>query len=251
MFIHRDFIATYKQTILGPLWFFLQPLLTTLMFSLIFGKIAGLSTEGAPMILFYLSGITIWNYFSETLNKTATVLKDNAHLFGKIYFPRLTLPISIVLSNLIRFAIQFLLFVVVLFYYYRYSSSSSINPNLYILITPLLVFLMGLMALGIGLIISALTNKYKDLIFLISFGIQLLMFATPVIYPLSTVPEKYKAFIMANPLTPIVEAFRYGFLGTGYFNWYSLLYSFCCTLILILTGTLIFNKVERNFMDTV
>jgi lipopolysaccharide transport system permease protein len=249
MFVRRDFVANYKQTILGPLWFFLQPLLTTLTFVLIFGRVAGLSTDGLPMMAFYLAGITIWNYFAETLNKTASVFRDNAQMFGKVYFPRLTMPVSIVISNLVRFGIQFGLFLLVWAYFFLYKG--AIQPNLYILLTPLLVFIMGLLGLGFGMIISALTNKYKDLIFLLTFGIQLAMYATPVIYPVSSLSDKYKWLIMANPMAPIVETFRFAFLGSGTFSWVYLGYSFGFSIIALLLGTIIFNKVEKSFTDTV
>jgi lipopolysaccharide transport system permease protein len=249
MFVRRDFVANYKQTILGPLWFFIQPLLTTLTYVLIFGRVAKLSTDGLPMIVFYLSGVTIWNYFSETLTRTATVFKDNAQMFGKVYFPRLTMPFSIVIANLVRFAIQFGLFIVVWAWYY--FTTDAIHPNLYVLLTPLLVFMMGLLALGLGMLISALTTKYKDLIFLLTFGVQLLMFATPVIYPLSSLPQKFKWIILANPISPIVETFRYAFLGSGSFSWMYLGYSFVATVIILLVGTLVFNKVEKSFADTI
>lgn len=249
MFVRRDFVANYKQTILGPIWFFLQPLLTTLTYIFIFGRMAGLSTDGLPMLLFYLSGVTIWNYFAETLTKTATVFKDNAQMFGKVYFPRLTMPFSIVLSNLVRFLIQMLLFLVVWVWYI--SQNAAIHPNYYILLTPLLVLMMGLLALGLGMIISAMTTKYKDLVFLLTFGIQLLMFATPVIYPLSSLPEKYHWIILANPMSSIVETFRYAFLGSGTFKWMYLGYSAIFTLVILVLGTIIFNRVEKNFTDTV
>ena len=249
MFVRRDFVSNYKQTILGPLWFIVQPLLTTAMFVFIFGRIAQISTDGLPMILFYLAGITIWNYFSETLNKTATVFRDNAQIFGKVYFPRLTMPFSIVISNLVRFGIQFLLFMAVWTYYF--FQNDKIQPNSLVLLTPVLVLLMGLLALGIGMIISALTTKYKDLIFLLTFGVQLLMYATPVIYPLSSLPEKYKWIILANPMSPIVETFRYAFLGSGSFSWAYLGYSAAITLLILLLGIIIFNKVEKSFTDTV
>lgn len=249
MFVRRDFVSNYKQTILGPIWFFLQPLLTTLTFVLIFGRIAQLSTDGLPMILFYLAGVTVWNYFAETLNKTASVFKDNAQMFGKVYFPRLTMPFSIVVSNLVRFLIQFTLFVIVwVFYLFQ---TDAIHPNYLIILTPLLVVLMGLLALGLGMIISAMTTKYKDLILLLTFGVQLLMYATPVIYPLSSISEKYKWLILANPMSPIVETFRYAFLGSGTFSWSYLGYSFITTIIILLLGTIIFNKVEKSFTDTV
>lgn len=249
MFVRRDFVANYKQTILGPIWFFLQPLLTTLTFVLIFGRVAGLSTDGLPMIAFYLAGVTIWNYFSETLNKTATVFKDNAQMFGKVYFPRLTMPVSIVISNLVRFLIQFGLFFIVWVYYL--FQENAIAPNIYILLTPALVVIMGVLALGFGMVISALTTKYRDLIFLLTFGVQLLMYATPVIYPLSSLSDKYKWLILANPMSSVVETFRYGFLGSGTFSWYYLGYSCLFSIVILLLGTIVFNKVEKSFTDTV
>ena len=249
MFVRRDFVANYKQTILGPIWFFLQPLLTTITYILIFGRMAGLSTDGLPMLLFYLAGVTIWNYFSETLNKTATVFKDNAQMFGKVYFPRLTMPFSIVISNLIRFIIQFLLFLIAWVWYL--FQNDTIHPNYLIVLTPVLVLMMGLLALGLGMIISAMTTKYKDLIFLLTFGIQLLMFATPVIYPMSSIPEQYQWIILANPMSAIVETFRYAFLGSGTFSWLHLCYSGAFTLLILLIGTVIFNRVEKSFTDTV
>ena len=249
MFVKRDFVATYKQTILGPVWFFIQPLLTTLTFVIIFGNIAKLSTDGLPMILFYLSGITLWNYFSECLNKTATVFKDNANIFGKVYFPRLVMPLSIVVSNLIKLGIQFLLFLVCWCWFL--FKSDSVHPNWYILLTPYLVFIIALLALGAGMIISAMTTKYRDLVFLLSFGIQLFMYATPVIYPMSSLPVKYAWFIRANPLSAIIETFRYAFTGSGEFSWWALGYSSVFTFVLLAIGTIIFNKVEKSFMDTV
>ncbi len=210
---------------------------------------AGLSTDGLPMLLFYLSGITIWNYFSETLNKTATVFKDNAQMFGKVYFPRLTMPVSIVISNLVRFGIQFFLFI--LFWAYYLLTTEQVHPNGYMLLTPALIAVMGLLALGLGMIISALTTKYKDLIFLLTFGVQLLMYATPVIYPLSSISDKYKWILMANPMSAIVETFRYAFLGSGYFSWGYLGYSVLFSIVILLLGTIVFNKVEKGFTDTV
>ncbi len=250
MFVRRDFISTYKQTILGPLWFFLQPILTTFIYVVIFGHFAGLSTDGTPKILFYLAGITSWNYFSECLNKTATVFKDNASIFGKVYFPRLIMPLSIVVSNLVKFIIQFILFLA-FFFYSLFNSDLNVHPNTTILLTPLLIFIMAGLGLGFGMIISALTTKYRDLIFLLTFGIQLLMYATPVIYPLSSIPEQYQLFIQANPMTAIIETFRYAYLGHGHFSWGTLLYSFSFTIVLVILGTIIFNKVEKGFMDTV
>ena len=249
MFVRRDFVANYKQTILGPIWFFLQPLLTTVTYVFIFGRVAGLSTDGLPMLLFYLAGVTIWNYFADTLNKTATVFKDNAHMFGKVYFPRLTMPFSIVLSNLVRFGIQFILFILAWLWYL--IQTDTIQPNYLILLTPVLVMMMGLLALGMGMIISAMTTKYRDLIFLLTFGIQLLMFATPVIYPLSSMPEKYQWIILANPMSSIVETFRFAFLGSGTFSWLHLGYSALVTIVVLIFGTIIFNRVEKNFTDTI
>lgn len=249
LLVRRDFVATYKQTILGPIWFFLQPILTTLTFTLIFGRIAGLSTDGLPMMLFYLAGITMWGYFSECLNRTATVFKDNASVFGKVYFPRLVMPLSIVVSNLVKLGIQFVLFLG--FWGYYTATGANVQPNAALLLFPVLIMLMGGLGLGFGMIISAMTTKYRDLVFLLTFGVQLLMYATPVIYPLSTIGEKYKWLILANPMSSIIETFRYGFLGTGSFHWGYLTYSAGFTLVVLLLGTVIFNRVEKSFMDTV
>ena len=250
MFVRRDFLATYKQTILGPLWFIIQPILTTLMFTVVFGKFAKISTDGQPQLLFYLAGVTIWNYFSESFNKTASVFTANASIFGKVYFPRLIMPLSIVSSGIIKFIIQFFLFLFFLLYY-KFYSASHIHPNVYAFLTPLLLLLMAGFALGAGVIISALTTKYRDFSYLVSFGVTLLMYATPIIYPISSLPQKYKAYALANPLSPIVETFRYGWLGTGTFSWGALEYSFFCMLIIVAVGVLLFNKVEKTFMDTV
>lgn len=249
MFIRRDFVSNFKQTILGPLWFFIQPLLTTITYVVIFGRVAKLSTDGIPMLLFYLSGITIWNYFSETLTRTSGVFRENANLFGKVYFPRLTMPVSIIISNLLRFAIQFLLFLLVWVYYL--VATDAIQPNFYLLLTPVLILIMGLLALGFGMTISALTTKYKDLTFLVTFSIQLLMFATPVIYPMSTVPDNYKRILAANPISAVIETFRFGFLGSGTFSWGALLYSFAFSLVVLFIGVVIFNRVEKKFTDII
>lgn len=249
MFVRRDFLSYYKQTILGPAWFFLQPLLTTLMFMLVFGSIAKISTNSVPRMVFYLSGITLWNYFAECLNRTATVFKDNAGIFGKVYFPRLVMPLSIVMSSLIRFGIQFLLFLLVWGWYL--FTGDRVHPNMVMLLAPVLLLLMAVMGLGAGMIISSLTTKYRDLIFLLTFSVQLLMYATPIIYPLSTIPAQYKFLIQANPITAIVETFRYGFTGDGIFTWSGLLYSTAWATVLLLAGTVIFNRVEKKFMDTV
>lgn len=249
LFVKRDFVATYKQTILGPIWFFLQPILTTLTFLLIFGRIAGLSTDGTPMLLFYMSGITFWNYFAECLNRTATVFKDNEAVFGKVYFPRLVMPLAIVLSNFVKLGIQFSLFL--FFWIFFITTTTRVHPNLAIMLTPLLVLIMGGLGLGFGMIISSLTTRYRDLVFLLAFGVQLLMYATPVIYPLSFINEKYRWLIMANPMSSVIETFRYGFLGKGYFSWMALGYSGLFTLFILAIGSVVFNKIEKSFMDTI
>lgn len=252
MLVKRDFVTFYKQTILGPIWFFIQPILTTLMFMVIFGMFAKLPTDNAPMFAFYLAGNVLWTYFSESLTKTATVFKDNANMMGKVYFPRLIMPISIVVSGLMKFFIQFLFFVVVILYYYFIKD--SVSPNLWVLTTPLLIMLMAMFALGLGMIFSSLTTKYRDFMFLLTFGIQLFMYATPVIYSVDIIPEKYnnyKILIEANPLTGIFECFRYAYLGTGTFNPNLLLYSGIAISIILVIGTIVFNKVQKSFMDTV
>jgi lipopolysaccharide transport system permease protein len=250
MFVKRDFVANYKQTILGPLWFIIQPVLTTLMYTIVFGNFAKISTNGQPKILFYLAGVTIWNYFSDTFNRTSSVFTSNANIFGKVYFPRLIVPLSIIVSGLIRFSIQFTLFMSFLIYYLL-QSNDTVNPNMYVLLTPVLLFLMAGLALGAGMIISSMTTKYRDFTYLVSFGVTLLMYATPVIYPIEFLPQKYKTIIMLNPLSGIVETFRYAWLGSGSFSWQLLGYSFCFVIMLLMFGIVIFNKVEKNFMDTV
>jgi lipopolysaccharide transport system permease protein len=250
MFVRRDFVSTYKQTILGPIWFFIQPLLTTLTFIIIFGQVAKLSTDGLPQPLFYLAGTTVWSYFSQTLTATSTVFIANAAIFGKVYFPRLTMPVSIVISNLVRFLIQFGLFLAV-WTFYLVRSGNNVHPNWLIALTPVLLILMGLLSLGLGMIFSALTTKYRDLAMLLTFGIQLLMYATPVIYPLSSIPAKFKWLILANPMSAVVETFRYAFLGSGSFSWAYLGYSAAITAVILFAGTVIFNKVEKSFTDTV
>lgn len=250
LMVRRDFVAFYKQTILGPLWFFIQPLLTTLMYLLIFGRIAKLSTDGVPGIVFYLSGVTCWSYFSESLTKTSDTFITNANIIGKVYFPRLVIPLSIVLSNLIRFGIQLSLFLLVWAWYLLFTNS-PLHPNAALFLLPLLVALLALLSLGLGIIFSSLTTKYRDLRFLLTFGIQLAMFATPVVYPLSMAPAKYKWLLAINPMTGIIETFRYAFLGSGHLSWTYLGYSAGATLLLLLGGVLIFNKVEKSFMDIV
>lgn len=250
LFVRRDFVATYKQTILGPTWFFIQPILTTITYTIIFGNVAGLSTDGLPKMIFYLSGVVCWSYFSDCITTISSTFITNAQIFGKVYFPRLIAPLSVVISKLIKLGIQFLLFIAALFYYVVFEST-VVNPNIYILLAPVLVLLMGAMGLGLGLIISSLTTKYRDMRFLIAFGVQLLMYGTPVIYPLSKVPEEYRLLVTLNPITSIIETFRHGFLGSGTFNVYHLIYSFAFTVIVLILGILVFNKVEKTFMDSV
>lgn len=249
MFVKRDVVSFYKQTILGPLWFFIQPLFTTIVFTFIFGQLAGISTDGLPQPLFYLAGVTAWNYFAECLTKTSTVFKDNSNIFGKVYFPRLIMPLSIVVSNLVRFGVQMILFLGMMGYYVWQGAAFS--STWAIMAFPVLVLMMALLGLGFGLIITALTTKYRDLAFLITFGVQLLMYATTVIYPLSAAPGKFKKIIELNPMTGIIEAFRYGFLGKGQFTMWSVGYSAMSTVFILVVGIMIFNKTEKTFVDTV
>jgi lipopolysaccharide transport system permease protein len=252
LMVRRDFVSFYKQTILGPLWFFIQPLFTTIIYTYIFGNLAAIPTDGLPQPLFYLAGITAWNYFAECLTKTSSVFTTNAGLFGKVYFPRLIVPLSIVLSNLIRFGVQMLLFIIMMFVYWQ--RGASFHPNAYLLLFPVLLLLMAMLGLGLGMIISAMTTKYRDLSFLVTFGIQLMMYLTTVIYPLSIVKTKYPTYewlVEYNPMTSIIEAFRYGFLGQGTFTMLSLGITAVITIIIMLFGIVIFNRVERNFIDTV
>ncbi|MGV3631165.1 MAG: ABC transporter permease [Bacteroidota bacterium] len=250
LLVKRDVISFYKQTVLGPLWFFIQPLIMTLIYILIFGTIAGIGTDGLPKALFYMTGIISWNYFSECLLKTSTIFKDNAHIMGKVYFPRLVMPLSIVTGNLVRFAVQFLLLIATIVYFialtdYEYTFS------IYLLILPLLVLQMALLSLGLGLIITSITTKYRDLVYLVTFGVQLLMYATPVIYPLSATPENIRPFIAYNPLTPIVEGVRLAVLGKGELDLFSLLSSVIFTVLVLFFGMIIFNKVEKSFSDSI
>lgn len=248
MFVKRDFVAGFKQTILGPLWFFINPILTTIVYLVIFGNIANLSTDGVPKILFYLAGVTLWNYFSSCLTGTSNVFTGNAAIFGKVYFPRLVMPLTIVISNLMRFGVQFLLFLIVFIYY---LIQGEVQPNLWILATPLLIFLMGCFALGMGMIFSALTTKYRDLQMLLGFGVSLYMYATPVVYPLSALSGVWKKLAYYNPLTGIFECFKYGWLGSGDFSAPLLAISSAIIFALLAIGTVVFNKVEKSFMDTV
>lgn len=248
LFVRRDFVTVYKQTLLGPLWFFIQPILTTITFTIIFGNIAQLSTDGAPKIIFYMAGITLWNYFSNCLTTVSSVFNSNASIFGKVYFPRLIMPLTIVISNLMKFAVQFLLFLCFVVYYVIQGKT---QPNLFVLLTPYIIVLMALISMGIGLILSAMTTKYKDLTQLIGFGVQLFMYATPVIYPSSSVPAGYKWIMNMNPLVSLFDYMRYAYLGVGYFHIGLLVYPSFFALAILTMGVLVFNRVQKTFMDTV
>jgi lipopolysaccharide transport system permease protein len=249
IFVRRDFVAQYKQTILGPAWHIIQPLLTTIMFTIVFGNIAQLSTDGVPPFLFYMSGTVIWTYFANIITATSTTFTSNAGIFGKVYFPRLAIPVSILFSKLIAFGIQLLFFLCFLLWYL--FKGTDIQPNIWILFTPVLLLMMAGIGLGSGIIISAMTTRYRDLTVLIGFGVQLLMYATPVIYPLSAVSEKWQFWLSLNPLAPIVETFRYAWLGQGTVNPAMLAISGGVILLILIAGILLFNLVERTFMDTV
>lgn len=249
LFVWRDFTAQFKQTVLGPIWYLIQPLLTTLTYTVIFGKVARISTDGLPQFLFYMAGVTGWSYFSECLTRTSSTFISNATIFGKVYFPRLCVPLSMVVSGLVKFAIQFGFFLS--FFLYFLMRASPLHPNSTILLLPVLLLLMAGLGLGTGIIVSALTTKYRDLQHLVHFGVQLLMYSAPVVYPLSTIPERFRWIVVANPMTPIIETFRYGFLGAGSFNPAHLGYSAAATAVILLVGIVLFNHVERTFMDTV
>jgi len=250
LFVRRDLVAQYKQTILGPLWYFIQPILTTITFTFIFGNVAGISTEDLPKPLFYLSGITCWRYFSTALTRTSHTFSTNAGLFSKVYFPRAIVPIAATITNLVTFGIQLLLFVAI-YLYYQFSEDVVFELQTEIVLFPLLVLIMMMLGLGFGMLLSSMTTKYRDLKNLIAFGIQLLMYCAPVIYPMSAIPSEYSLIILANPMTPIIETFRYMFFGSGLMNYYALLYSLGFAVIIFLIGLLIFNRTEKNFIDTV
>lgn len=250
LLVKRDFIAFYKQTILGPLWFLLQPLCTTIVFTIIFGRIAKIPTDGLPQILFYMSGIVIWNYFADCLNKTSDTFVSNAGIFGKVYFPRLAVPVSIVITNLITFAIQFALFLAFLAYFFYYTGS-DIRPNLLVLLTPLLLLQMAALGLGLGILISSMTTKYRDLKYVVGFGVQLWMYATPIVYPMSQIPEKWQWLFALNPMSAIVETVRYAFLGAGAIRPLHLALSLVMTSLVLFAGIVMFSRIEKTFMDTV
>lgn len=250
MLVKRDIVTLYKQTVLGPLWYFIQPIMTTVMYMVVFGGIAKIPTDGVPQPLFYLAGICMWQYFADCLTKTSATFTANAAVFGKVYFPRLVVPLSVVVSNLIKFAIQFLLFAIV--YVYFLMTGAQVLPTWAVVLAPICVVLMAALSLGFGIIFSSMTTKYRDLSFLLSFFIQLWMYATPIIYPLSTITNaKVKMAMMANPVTGVVEAFKYGLLGAGNFSWGMLGYSAGFAVVLLAVGIVVFNRVQRSFIDTV
>jgi lipopolysaccharide transport system permease protein len=249
MYVKRDIVTFYKQTILGPLWFVIQPILTTVMFMFVFGNLAGLSTDGIPPALFYFSGIIIWNYFSDCLTRNSKIFIDNQSVFGKVYFPRMVVPISITISNLIRFFIQFIIFIAI--YLYFFFSDPDIIPNSYLLLFPVLIIIIAGLSLGFGIIFSSLTAKYRDLTFLLQFGVQLWMYITPVIYPLNSIPVEKQWIVQLNPMTSVIETFKYSTISSGVFSWAWLLYSFGFMIFLLVIGIIVFNKIEKGFMDTV
>jgi len=250
LFVKRDFISLYKQTILGTLWFLIQPLMTTLMFFLVFNKIAKIETDQIPPLLFYFSGLTFWSFFSESLLKTSNTFAENQSIFGKVYFPRLATPISIVISSFLKFGIQFLLFIVIYFWFVLFKGL-EVNVNIWSLIIPYLVILTGLLGLGFGIVITSLTTKYRDLRFLIQFGVQLWMYATPIIYPLSELKGKIRILALINPMTSIVESFKFSIFGSGSIQLLGLVYSSIFAIVLLTAGVLLFNKTQQNFMDTI
>lgn len=249
LFVWRDFVSQYKQTILGPLWFIVQPLLTTVVFTIVFGGIGGLSTDGLPKVLFYLSGQVVWGYFSGVLTATSTTFVSNAHLFGKVYFPRLAVPVSIAVSQLVQLGLRLLVFVFFLVYFLLQGSAVGVSASLWLI--PLVVVIMAAQALGLGIVFSAMTTKYRDLRFLLTFGVQLLMYATPAIYPLSQAQGNYRWIMLVNPVTPLMEVFRHAFLGVGTYTGGHLAYAAGFGVVVLALGVVMFTRIERNFMDTV
>lgn len=251
MYIRRDIVTQYKQTILGPLWYIIQPLFTTIMYMFVFGGLAGISTDGAPQPLFYMAGIVLWGYFTQCFTTSSDVFGANANVFGKVYFPRLVVPLSGITSGLLKMLIQLCIFIAIYIYYVLTPPVGTLSINAYILLFPLLIFMIAMHGMSWGLIVSSMTTKYRDMKFFVQFAIQLFMYATPVIYPLSAAPEKYRDIIALNPLTPIFEAFKYGCLGCGSLDWSGLLYSAIFMCITLFFAIVIFSRTERNFMDTV
>jgi len=249
LFVRRDFVANYKQTILGPAWHIVQPLLTTIIFTIVFGKIARISTEGTPQFLFYMSGNILWAYFATVLQGTSNTFIGNAHLFGKVYFPRLVTPISILLSGLIAFSIQLVMYLVFLSWFVL--KGADVHPNIWVLALPIVLLLLAALAMGCGIIISSLTTRYRDLMVLVGFGVQLWMYLSPIVYPVSSLPEEYRFWAMLNPVAPVLEFFRFAFLGVGTVEWGSIALSLATILFVMLGGVVLFSRVERTFMDTV
>lgn len=249
LFVKRDIVTVYKQTILGPIWFLLQPVFTTIIYVAIFGRVAKIPIGHAPPILFYLGSVTLWNYFSDTLNITSKTFTENAVVFGKVYFPRLILPLSKVISGIIKLGIQFSLFFVVWVYYIFIDK--RVTPTIYVLAFPIILLVIAMLSLGVGIIITSMTTKYRDLTFLVSFAVQLLMYATPIIYPISTVSAENQIWLWLNPLTSLFEAFKFAFLGEGVVNYTWLSYSVIFTLVVTFFGVMVFNKVEKRFIDSV
>ncbi|MFC1462251.1 ABC transporter permease [Verrucomicrobiota bacterium] len=249
LFVWRDFVAVYKQTVLGPLWYVVQAVLTTLVFTVIFGKVAKLSTDGLPQFLFYMSGVVLWRYFAECLTRTSTTFTTNAHIFGKVYFPRLSVPVSVVISSLVAFAIQFGLFLGFMAYFY--CRGAAVRPGVLILLTPVLLLIMAGLGLGGGIVISSITTRYRDFQYLVRFGVQLLMYATPVIYPVSALPARFRWVALVNPMAPVIETFRYAYLGAGTCRAWHLVYSGVFMVSILAIGIMMFNRIERTFMDTV
>lgn len=250
IFVRRDIISIYKQTILGPVWFLLGPLFTVFTYTFLFSEVAHLSTDGLPGPLFYLGGTTLWNYFQACFNGASTTFSANAGIFGKVYFPRLVTPISLMISNLLKLSFQFLTYILFLIYYYQKFPNLEFHFTL-IYLVPFVILVLAMIAMGSGIIVSSLTSKYRDLSMIVGIGITLLMYATPIMYPMSAIPKLYSPFLHLNPISPLVEIFRYVFTGTGTFTWYQLVYSFLFGFIILIIGVFVFNRTEKTFMDTV
>lgn len=249
MFVKRNFKSQYKQTILGPLWFIINPLITSVLYTVVFGGIANISTDGVPQFLFYMAGNTAWSYFSSCLVTTSSTFTANSHVFGKVYFPRLVMPISTVIFSILSFIIQFVMMVGFMIYFWLIGE--NVQPNVYMLLLPVFVIHMAAMGLGFGIIVSSLTTKYRDLSILVSFGVQLWMYLTPIVYPVSTLSAKAKSIFMLNPMAPIINNFKYAFLGCGQMEWGYWALSAIVTLVVLFLGIILFNRVEKTFMDTV
>ncbi len=249
LFVRRDFVTIYKQTILGPAWFLVQPLFSTLVFTVVFGKIAKIPTDGLPAPLFYMSAIVAWNYFANCLTATSNTLVANAGIFGKVYFPRLTVPLSVVITNLLTFFIQFGVFLCLLLFFCL--RGAAVRPNTFILLVPFLILQMGVLGLGFGILVSSLTTKYRDLTFFVSFGVQLWMYATPIVYPLSQIPERWQWLYALNPMAAVIGVFRYAFLGAGSVRLLHLGMSLAVTVVVLILSLILFRRVEKTFMDTV